>query len=274
MNAPSDPSVAPRLHHEIVDAGTADDRRPYLFMIHGMLSDRRQWRLNLDAVSRHTRPVLIELWGHGDSPAPTDPACYTVANYMAQIDALRESLGADRIVLCGQSFGAALTLRYSVEHPDRVSAQIFTNTTSALMPPEAQRPEHEREALVRFIRAEGQMAIGTLPFHPRLARRLPPEVKEQLMAAAASVDTEAVALALSVTGPQLTVYEEMPRIACPTLLVNGMREGAFQEARDLVEARLPGCRIVDVPTAGHAVNIEEPEAFNEAASAFLAAVLR
>ena len=34
--------------------------------------------------------------------------------------------------VCGQSLGATLTLRYALDHPERVLAQVFTNSTSAL----------------------------------------------------------------------------------------------------------------------------------------------
>src|SRR5437870_13580594 len=53
-----------------VHAGTG----PYVLLVHGFLSSRTQWRLNLAALARVMRPVVVELWGHGRSPAPADPA--------------------------------------------------------------------------------------------------------------------------------------------------------------------------------------------------------
>jgi hypothetical protein len=52
-----------------VHAGTG----PYMLLVHGFLSSRSQWRLNLAALAGVVRPVVVELWGHGRSPAPTDP---------------------------------------------------------------------------------------------------------------------------------------------------------------------------------------------------------
>jgi proline iminopeptidase len=50
---------------------------------------------------------------------------YTVANAVADLDALRTALGADKLVLWGQSWGASLATAYLRAHPDRVAATIL-----------------------------------------------------------------------------------------------------------------------------------------------------
>src|SRR6059058_4727521 len=106
-----------------------DGTGPYMLMVHGFLSSRAQWGPNLTALAPVTRPVVLELWGHGRSPAPTDPPRYHPDAYIEAFDQLRTQLGVERWFLCGQSFGAALTLRYALTHPDRVMAQVFTNSS-------------------------------------------------------------------------------------------------------------------------------------------------
>ena len=123
----------PRLPYRVVHAGDA----PYMFFVHGMLSSHRQWTPNLAALEKLVRPVLFDLWGHGDAPAPGDDALYTVEAIIGEFERAREELGAERVLLCGQSLGAGLTLRYSILHPQRIIAQLFTNSRSALLAPEA-----------------------------------------------------------------------------------------------------------------------------------------
>src|SRR5450759_2376488 len=120
-----------KLHVEVEPGG----RGPHLLLVHGFLSSRAQWRPNLAALKRHVRPVIVELWGHGRSPVPEDPAAYRVASYIDAFDAIRRELGVDRWLVCGQSFGAGLTIRYAHSHPAHVIAQIFTNSVSALSAP-------------------------------------------------------------------------------------------------------------------------------------------
>ncbi len=42
---------------------------PFLLLVHGILSSRAQWKPNLPALSRVTRPVVAELWGSTGEPA-------------------------------------------------------------------------------------------------------------------------------------------------------------------------------------------------------------
>ena len=85
-----------------------------------MLSSRVQWTRNLPALTPSYRCVVIELWGHGRSPTPRDPALYSPASYAAQFEAIRAEVGADRWYVVGQSLGAALTLGYVLERPQSV----------------------------------------------------------------------------------------------------------------------------------------------------------
>lgn len=257
-----------RLPYRVIGAG----RRPYMFFVHGMLSSRRQWTPNLPALVGLVRPVLFDLWGHGAAPCPEDDRYYTVEAIISEFERAREELRAERILLCGQSLGAALTLRYSILHPERVIAQAFSNSRSALLAPEALISSEERAARAEAIERGGAAALARLPFHPRRARRLEPELRETMAEVADAVDPRAVARLTRIAGPRLSVLGELHRIACPTLLVNGRSERSFQPLRDVAERRIRDIRIADI-AGGHAVNLENTEGFNAAVAAFLREVL-
>src|SRR5262249_31552496 len=146
-----------------VHAGTG----PYVLLVHGFLSSRAQWRLNVAALAGVMRPVVVELWGHGRSPAPADPASYYPEAYITALDQIRVQLGVERWFLCGQSFGAALTLRYALTYPDRVMAQVFTNSSAALADAEwiqARRASALQQA--DEIEQDGHAALARLRMHP------------------------------------------------------------------------------------------------------------
>jgi pimeloyl-ACP methyl ester carboxylesterase len=243
-----------------------------MFFLHGMLSSRAQWRPNLAALVGLVQPVLFELWGHGDAPCPEDERYYTAEAILGELERARAELGAERVLLCGQSLGAALTLRYSILHPERVQAQVFTNSRSALLAPEALGSPEDSAARAEAIERGGSAALARLPFHPRHARRLEPTLREAMAAVADATDPRAVARLTRIARPQLSVLGDLHRIACPTLLVNGRSERSFQPLRDVAENRIRGIRIADVP-GGHAINLENPEGFNAAVAEFLRAVL-
>ena len=67
-----------------------------LLLVHGFLSSRAQWLLNLDALAKGCTPVTVELFGHHNSPTPTDPACYSPEYYLQAFEAIRTAIGVER----------------------------------------------------------------------------------------------------------------------------------------------------------------------------------
>jgi pimeloyl-ACP methyl ester carboxylesterase len=245
---------------------------PYLFLVHGILSSRAQWRPNLPALASVTRPVVIELLGHGRSPAPEDPACYRLSAYLDAFEAIRRQLGVEQIVTCGQSFGAGLTLNYGLAFPERVIAQVFTNTNSGLTPRDDGERARLRAERMRAVAAGGRAAVEQLPFHPRNAKRLPPDVLEELVADAEHIAPMAILHSMETTLPELSLTHRLSEISRPTLLVNGTWEKRFQPLRQRAAAAIPDCRVVDL-AGGHSINLEAAADFDAAVLAFLGAQL-
>ncbi len=253
----------PHLYHEVYG-----ERGPFLLLVHGMLSSRAQWMLNVEALSAVCRPVVVELFGHGRSPTPGDAEAYSPQRYIDEFDAVRRTLGAQRWLVCGQSLGAALTLRYSLDHPDRVIAQAFTNSNSALAD-EAWRVRviPLMAAQARHLREHGRGALDGHPLNPARGKRLPASARAALVADYALHSPEGIAVTGLYTVPDSSVRDRASDISVPTLLVAGEREKGFDEARAFAERTIPGLRVVGLD-AGHAVNLEAAEEFNEAVASF------
>jgi pimeloyl-ACP methyl ester carboxylesterase len=67
------------------------------------------------------------------------------------------------------------------------------------------------------------------------------------------------------------VIQSLPEIAVPTIVVVGADDEPFLAATDYMAAKIPGAGKVVIPDAGHASNIDQPQAFNDAISGFLTA---
>jgi pimeloyl-ACP methyl ester carboxylesterase len=246
--------------HVEVHAGSG----PYLLLVHGMLASRAQWLANLAALGQVGRPVVVELHGHGRSPSPKDPAAYHPDAYVAEFERIRAGLGAERWAICGQSLGAALTLRYALECPDRVIAQVFTNSNSALAEAGwAPAVRAAMQAMAKAIEARGRAALEAMPIHPSRATRLPAAVKAGLVADCALHDPVGVARTGLYTVPDSSVRERFAETRVPTLLVVGEREERFAAHRRFAESALPGLRVASLD-AGHAVNAEASVGFDAA----------
>jgi pimeloyl-ACP methyl ester carboxylesterase len=65
------------------------------------------------------------------------------------------------------------------------------------------------------------------------------------------------------------VINSLPDIAVPSLVVVGADDAPFLAAANYMAAKIPGAQKVVIPNAGHAANIDQPDAFNRAVLAFL-----
>lgn len=244
-----------------------EGRGPFLLLVHGFLSSRAQWRPNLAALASVSRPVTLELLGHGRSAAPADPEAYRVASYVERFEALRRELRAERWFVCGQSYGAGLTIRYALDHPERVIGQVFTNSMSAFAPPPAARGWDPAQASAALI-AGGRAALEGQRNYPRPSKRLARELWEGIVKDAALLSVEGVARGIGYTVPQLSVTADLARISVPSLLVNGRQEAAFQPLRDLAAREIPGLEVADLD-GGHSINVADAAGFNAAVSDFI-----
>ena len=259
-----------------------DGEGPPMLLVHGMLSSRAQWLQNLARMRRFATPVVVELLGHARSPAPDDRCAYRPEGYVEAFERIRDALGAPRWIICGQSLGASLTLHYALAHPDRVVGHVMTNSNSAFAG-EAWlreiRPGLERHA--ERLRREADddpdrmrlaATLERMSVHPARARRLPAAVRDALIEDARLHDARGIAHTELETVLHAPVGARLAQNRVPTLLVMGARERRFVAQAESVASRMPALEIVSIVDAGHAVNAEAPEAFDDAVEKFAASV--
>jgi pimeloyl-ACP methyl ester carboxylesterase len=156
--------------------------------------------------------------------------------------ALLEVTGAERAVLGGLSLGGYLSLAFRLAHPQRVTALLLFDTGPGFRNDDARRRWNE-QAMKTGDRLErsGPAALG----RARAARGM-----------------------LTQSGAQ--VIESLPAVDVPTLVLVGADDTAFLGAASYVAAKVRGANLVTIPDAGHTANMDQPAAFNEAVTAFLA----
>ena len=72
--------------------------------------------------------VTYDQRGVGESSQPADPdstASYTLANYAADVEAIRRAIGAERLHVMGHSFGGIVAMEYAILYPERVASLLF-----------------------------------------------------------------------------------------------------------------------------------------------------
>lgn len=250
----------PNLYYETHGSGG-----PHLLMVHGFLSSRAQWLPNLEALEKFCRPVIVELFGHGRSPSPSDLEMYSPKSYAAEFEKIRDQLNIDKWFICGQSLGAALSFRYVLTHPERVLGHIFTNSRSAL---NDESFKEGTQRLVELLNKEGRAIIEQLPLHPGKTKRIPAEVKDALIKDIEMIDLEGFANTAQFTTVPSSVRTIVHKNSVPTLLIAGKYDKLFQRFMDEAPDLVPHLEMI-VVEAGHAVNIGAAEEFNAAVERFM-----
>jgi pimeloyl-ACP methyl ester carboxylesterase len=230
---------------------------PPLILTHGYSSTSAMWQGQIAALSRHYKLVLWDMRGHGQSDYPESSAAYSEALTVADIAALLDAAGAEKAIVGGLSLGGYMSLAFYRSHPERVRALLIIDTGPGFRKDDARDAWNKRahETAERFDR-EG---LGVL---------------KQMSAERASVthrDASGLARAARgmLTQRDASVMEILPAIKVPSLVVVGANDTPFLAASDYMAAKIPGAEKVVIPGAGHAANIDQPEAFNVAVLGFL-----
>ncbi len=95
--------------------------KPVAFVIHGGPgSDHSYYKPWLSPLTDVMQLVYIDHRGQGRS-ARGPRETYTLENNVEDLEALRDYLGLDKIVLLGASYGGMVALSYAVRYPENVS---------------------------------------------------------------------------------------------------------------------------------------------------------
>jgi len=250
----------PSIYYEVHGA-----KGPYLLLVHGMLSGRAQWILNLEVLGTCCRPVVVELFGHGRSPSPEDPKCYTTDYYAVEFERIRNELSVEKWFICGQSLGAALTLNYALIHPEKIVAHIFTNSRSALTD---ESMDGTMEFLARLIEEKGREVIDDFPLHPSKNKRLSPEIKSALIEDVNLVDINGFSKTCLYTVAGSSLRHIVHKNSVPTLLIAGKFDRQFTPLIGFARTNFPNLELL-VLDGGHAVNLDVPDRFNEAVMEYM-----
>ena len=102
--------------------------RPVLFVLHGGPgADHSYLKLRMAPLTDSAQLVYLDHRGAGRSDRG-DASEWTLANHAADVDALRQYLGLERIVLFGTSYGGFVSQQFALDFPDSLAGLILCST--------------------------------------------------------------------------------------------------------------------------------------------------
>ncbi|SFK60676.1 alpha/beta fold hydrolase [Falsiroseomonas stagni] len=252
------------LHHRL--SGRAVRPAPTLLLIHPMGASLGFWDACLPAWDPHFAVLAIDLRSAGASPRGDTPP--GLDQHVADIEALRASLGIERMVPVACAVGCMVAAAYAARHPDHVAALVLSNPT----PRTAEAARAMLVARAAALRAHGMAAIlpGAVerPFEaqPRDARY------DSYLATFAAQDVAAYADAVEGFATA-DARADLPLVRCPTLLVPAAHDLLLPPAlAEEVQALMqPGLARIALDEEGaHFLPYQRPAAFAARVLDFLA----
>ena len=251
-----------RMRYEIVGQDQPTIETTILF-IHGFPLNRSMWAAQLSALPKWMLGIAPDLRGYGDSDPIKGP--YTMDILADDCIALLDALGVKQpVVVCGLSMGGYVTLSLYRRHPERIQGLILAATRAGADSPEGKtnrdkaiaQAERDGAAAIAATMLPKMMAPMTYTTNPALVQQV-----EELMSSA-SVPGIVGALAGMKTRPDSTAL--LSEIEVPTLIVHGEDDQLIpvQEAQTMHTA-ITGSEITILSDAGHLLNLEQPQRFNQ-----------
>lgn len=251
-------------------ADLGGEGRPFL-LLHGLAGHAEEWSDTAKWLSESHHVFALDLRGHGRSERlPNDVSPRALAD---DVVAALERIGQPA-VLGGQSLGGSVSILVAASHPQLVRDLVVVEAD-----PEGLQ-EQEASALIADV--EARLRAWPVPFENEQ------EALDYFGAPSPAATAWVRGLEKREDGlwPRFEVevlvkmieqmvgassWEAWATITCPTLIVRGARGSLSEaEARRMAEAA-PSAHIATID-AGHDVHLDNPEAWSDALTRFLAEV--
>lgn len=258
-----------RYHYET--SGRVDGEA--VLFVHGFSQSLRTWDAVRSRLEASYFTAACDLIGHGASDRPPRTGPYSIGHQAEAIDALRETLGIERMHLVGYSMGGRLALAYAGLHPDRVASLVLESASPG------PRSDAERESARKGDR-ELRARLGTftsdefaryweaLPLF-ETQRHLPERIIGPERASRRANDTAALARAVEGAGqgrmPDL--WDALGNLAGPGAMFVGTFDSRYRDIAREANERF-GIPVVEF-AAGHNVHLERADEFSTALLAHL-----
>jgi len=253
---------------------------PIIF-VHEFGSDHREWETQVRWFSRQYRCITFNARGYPPSDVPEDDSSYGQDHATDDIAAVLKHLAIAKAHVVGLSMGAFATLHFGMRYPQVATSLVVAGCGSGA-------PKSEREAFkkqcdataARFLK-EGSVplarALGLGPTRVQLQNK-DPRGWEEFVQHLSEHSPKGSALTLrNYQGLRPSLYDlegDLAKMTVPLLLIVGDEDEPCLDANVFLKRTIPSAGLLMVPRTGHAVNLEEPDAFNRAVQEFFGIVER
>jgi len=231
-------------------------------LLHGFTLAGKSWDDLTSRMPARWTWIAPDLRGHGANPATP---C-TMEDCAADLVALWDRLGVERSHVVGYSMGGRLALHVATSLPERVQSLLTIGAHAGLEGDARAARRQSDEALASKLEKDGiEPFVNYWSAQPMFAglERRGAAFNARLRALRLAGDPAGLACSLRGmgAGAMQPLWDDLPGIGVPATFVAGELDAPFAASARRLAAAVTGSRVVLIPRAGHAAQMERPTTF-------------
>ena len=225
-----------------------------LVLVHGFTQTRKCWGSIAATLTTRHEVTAVDAPGHGAASAVRADLWQT-ADLLAQ-------KGAGTYI--GYSMGARMVLHVALAHPDRVEGLVLVSGTAGIEDASERAARVGRdEELACSLERDGLDAFLERWLAQPLFASLPSTARDDAERRENTVEGLASSLRLAGTGTQDSLWDQLPTLDMPVLIVAGASDERFTAtAKRMDDAIGANATLRVIPDAGHACHRERETEFS------------
>ena len=260
------------------------DDAPVLIAHHGGggIGSLAEPKATFGPLADELKVVVFDARGCGQSQG-TPP--FSHAQWAADVDGLREWLGADQIIVAGGSYGGFIAMEYAIAYPDRTRAMILRDTSAdnSNLDRAYQNARDQSRITIDWdnfnrywkgqirddadLKARWAEMIGLYDFEYD-------PVTSAARVEAGSYRYQTHNWCFTRNMPDYDLKPQLPAVRCPTLVTVGRADWITPvSSAQTIASLIPDSRLVVFEKSGHSPQFEEAAGFQQVLRDFIGDVL-
>ena len=231
-------------------------------LLHGFTQTSRSWNRYIDFIDPQQSIIRVDAPGHGGSST-------VAADLTTTAQMVVEQCGFGDYI--GYSMGARLALHIALLHPKNVRRLVLVSSSPGLQSPNERLTRVQSDE--KLAREIAEIGVATFvekwlsgPLFAGLTST-PADIQDRLRH---SSDGLASSLRLCGTGAQQSLWDRLPELKMPVLLIVGERDQKFLQIGHEMKSRIGmSAELVVIENAGHSLHLEQPGHCQSVIASFL-----
>ena len=231
-------------------------------LLHGFTQTSRSWNRYIDFINPQQSIIRVDAPGHGGSST-------VAADLTTTAQMVVEQCGFGDYI--GYSMGARLALHIALLRPENIRRLVLVSSSPGLQSPNERLTRVQSDE--KLAREIAEIGVATFvekwlsgPLFAGLTST-PADIQDRLRN---SSDGLASSLRLCGTGAQQSLWDRLPELKMPVLLIVGERDQKFLQIGHEMKSRIGmSAELVVIENAGHSLHLEQPEHCQSVIASFL-----